>query len=162
MAKRFSEYFQQQNQGHPWVWPEAFIRGAGFQFFLYLPVISLGNRTCPSTSQVHFCRQYFGGGQRGPDEKAAFTPTALPQRFPRSSPITLYIIIKWAKSSGQYRVCLFCPKASFIYFLINLFILRDRLSMSKGSAEREEERENPKQALHHQHRARCGAQIHEP
>ena len=43
-----------------------------------------------------------------------------------------------------------------------LFILRERVSMRVGKGQRERERQNPKQALSCQHRARHGAQTHEP
>ena len=46
----------------------------------------------------------------------------------------------------------------FIYFERE----RERESARVGEGQRERERENPKQALHCQHRARHGAQTHEP
>ena len=45
----------------------------------------------------------------------------------------------------------------FIYFETE----REKNNMSRRGAEREGERENPKQTLHFQHRAWCGSQAHE-
>ena len=48
----------------------------------------------------------------------------------------------------------------FLFFKFILFILRKREHMR--GAKREEERQNPKKALHCGHRARCRAQTHKP
>ena len=50
----------------------------------------------------------------------------------------------------------------FILFYFILFILKEREHVHAGEEQRERGRENPKQALHCQHRAQCVAQIHEP
>ena len=77
---------------------------------------------------------------------------------------------------GQIRPCqiwsLLCVELVYAYFFFfYLFLLffkvfktyfeRDKDSMSVGGAEREGERENPKQALCCQHRARRRARTHE-
>ena len=55
---------------------------------------------------------------------------------------------------GIWYLNYFSLSFKFIYFE------RDRDCMSEGGAERGRERENPKQALHCQHRARCRVQTH--
>ena len=47
----------------------------------------------------------------------------------------------------------------FKFFYVYLFTLRE-IETVWGGAERERETENPKQALHYQHRAQCGARTH--
>ena len=59
---------------------------------------------------------------------------------------------KQRKKETNKKQTLFKDIFKFIYFE------RERA----GEAERRGGRENPKQALHHQHRARYGAQTHEP
>ena len=48
----------------------------------------------------------------------------------------------------------------FYFYFLCLFILRERESTSRGGAETEKKRENPKQALCCQHGAQCEAQSH--
>ena len=47
------------------------------------------------------------------------------------------------------------------FFFKSIYFEREREHMG-GRGERERETENPKQVLHRQHRACCGAQTHKP
>ena len=49
-----------------------------------------------------------------------------------------------------------------IFFCLFYLFLRDRERAQAEKGQREKETENPKQALHYQYRARCGAQTPKP
>ena len=62
---------------------------------------------------------------------------------------------RWARKGLHFNLHFI-----YMFFNVHLFILGER--QHKQGRGREREKENPKQALHHQCRARCGARTHEP
>ena len=56
---------------------------------------------------------------------------------------------------------LMCMYLTFCFFKCLFIFEREIESTGRGGSEREGERENPKQALHCQHRTQCGALTHE-
>ena len=84
---------------------------------------------------------------------------------PTFSPIEQHVIFQGRnyieRVQGMITPFVVCAQLFFFKFIYLLIYLeRERERELAGEGQRERDRENPEQALHCQHRARCGARIH--